>query len=259
MDAVLEPIRKKSLATAVFEQLRDRILHGHIQPGDSLPSERILVERLQVNRGAVREGLKRLEQAGLVAITQGGATSVLDFTKTAGLEILGAMIVGPGGEINTTIARNVIEMRTSLAVQLVQRAAQQKPSDQLDSLHSILVQMENHADEIDVLQQLAMDFWRIVVVHSGSIAYQLALNSLNAVYSKIQVHLRYILADEFQALEDYTTLAKAIENQEEIKAVETTRRIVERGAQAIAGLLDELDESKNSPAPNSEEPSSEHL
>ena len=59
MNSVFKPVKKKSLATAVFEQLRDRILDGDIRPGDNLPSERILVERLQVNRGAVREGLKR--------------------------------------------------------------------------------------------------------------------------------------------------------------------------------------------------------
>ena len=83
MDSTFKPVKKKSLATAVFEQLRDRILQGKLKPGENLPSERILVERLQVNRGAVREGLKRLEQAGLVSITQGGATSVLDFIHSS--------------------------------------------------------------------------------------------------------------------------------------------------------------------------------
>ena len=55
----------------MYEQLRDHIVSGDVAPGASLPSERVLSERLGVNRAAIREGLKRLEQAGLVAIQQG--------------------------------------------------------------------------------------------------------------------------------------------------------------------------------------------
>jgi len=241
MNSVFKPVKKKSLATAVFEQLRDRILHGDIRPGDNLPSERILVERLQVNRGAVREGLKRLEQAGLVSITQGGATSVLDFKKTAGLEILGAMIVGSGGNINTAIARSVIEMRTTLAGQLVNAAAKQTNPDQIETLYAIVDKMKANGDNLELLQQLAMDFWGGVVAHSKSLPHQLAYNSLNAVYSQIQQHLTHILAEELQAIGDYKALVKALEANHQKKATNAAKRILERGANAIESILGELD------------------
>lgn len=240
MEPALKPVKKKSLATAVFEQLRDRILHGDILPGETLPSERILVDRLQVNRGAVREGLKRLEQAGLVSITQGGPTSVLDFKQTAGLEILGAMIVGSQGTINTTIARSVVEMRTTLAGQLVRAAAKQTSPSGITQLKGIVAEMQDNSGDLNRLQQIAMRFWGAVVAHSKSLPHQLAYNSLNTVYSKIQSHLTHILAEEFQAIDDYAALVNAIAKNDELTATTIAQQILERGATAIHSVLDEL-------------------
>ncbi|MBZ0253541.1 MAG: GntR family transcriptional regulator, partial [Candidatus Methylomirabilis sp.] len=57
---MLQAIERKSLSDAVFEQLRARIVAGALAAGETLPSERALCETLQVNRGALREALKRL-------------------------------------------------------------------------------------------------------------------------------------------------------------------------------------------------------
>lgn len=78
---MLKPVRRQSLSDAVFDQLRDRIVSGAMRAGDPLPAERALCEALGVNRGAVREALKRLAQARLVAVQHGGASRVLDFER----------------------------------------------------------------------------------------------------------------------------------------------------------------------------------
>src|SRR3954462_9385936 len=75
-------------SSAVHTRLREQIMSGELSPGDPIPSERTLSDELGVNRHAVREALKRLQQAGLVRIAQGGATRVLDWRTTAGLEVM---------------------------------------------------------------------------------------------------------------------------------------------------------------------------
>src|SRR5918998_4492517 len=72
----------------IYARLRADILAGLYEPGDALPSERRLSEDLQANRHGIREALKRLQQAGLVAISQGGATRVRDWRRHGGLELL---------------------------------------------------------------------------------------------------------------------------------------------------------------------------
>ena len=63
----VQPLRG-SLGEAAFERLRDGIAGGKWAPGERLPSERALAERLAISRPALREAVKRLEGEGLIEI-----------------------------------------------------------------------------------------------------------------------------------------------------------------------------------------------
>src|ERR671923_1825544 len=78
-------------SSQIHARLRGAILGGRYAAGDALPSERRLSEELDTSRHAVREALKRLQQAGLVSISQGGATRVRDWRRHGGLELLLAL------------------------------------------------------------------------------------------------------------------------------------------------------------------------
>lgn len=67
--------------------LRTEVLRGQYRPGERLPSERDLAARFEVNRGAVREALKKLEQLGIADIKPGGVRVVP--IEDATLEVLG--------------------------------------------------------------------------------------------------------------------------------------------------------------------------
>src|SRR5262245_63640403 len=60
----------------IADSLRADILRGRYRPGERLPAERELATRLTVNRGSVREALKKLEQLGLVEIRRGDGAVV---------------------------------------------------------------------------------------------------------------------------------------------------------------------------------------
>ena len=74
---MLKPVARTNLSDQVFDQLRDKILAGEYEPGQRLPSERLLCESLEVNRSSVREALKRLEHVRLISTRQGGGSRVL--------------------------------------------------------------------------------------------------------------------------------------------------------------------------------------
>ena len=50
----------------VFETIEREILEGRLKPGDRLPSETALADQFGVHRSTTREGLRLLEQSGLV-------------------------------------------------------------------------------------------------------------------------------------------------------------------------------------------------
>jgi GntR family transcriptional regulator, transcriptional repressor for pyruvate dehydrogenase complex len=240
---VLEPIEKKSLADAVFEQLRDRIVTGQMEPGSKLPAERALSEQLGVNRGAVREALKRLEQARLISIRQGGSTRVLDFRQTAGTDLLAALLVTSEGGIDTRVARSVMEMRSALAADIARLCARRGGQEIDARLAELVEKMEESARDLPALQQLALEFWSTLVDGSDNVAYRLSINSLVETYKKIQGLLLGPLADELGDLDAYTAIADAVARGDEEDAEFYARDLVRLGERRITELMNALEEA----------------
>lgn len=168
-----------TVSRRVHDSLRQQILEGRLAPGERIPSERFLAEEFGVNRHAVREALKRLEQAGLIRITHGGATRVLDWRDSGGLEVLldlGSDPVDPPAEI----VRSVLEMRASIgidAARLCAGRADEEERNQIEQLGKRAAGLVGSGDD-DRLEQAFAEFWLAIVAGSGNIAYRLALNSL---------------------------------------------------------------------------------
>ncbi len=167
------------ISDRVHAALRADILSGAMAPGDPVPSERKLAEDLGVNRHAVREALKRLEQAGLVTISQGGATRVRDWRDSGGLEIL--LDLPAGIEPPADLARSVLELRASVGVDAARRCAERADAEVLARVEGLAERVAGAigADDQAVDDSYAL-LWREVVMGSGNLAYRLALNSLMA-------------------------------------------------------------------------------
>jgi DNA-binding GntR family transcriptional regulator len=58
---ILPPPARRSLADEVLERLRESILRGQFEPGESLQATR-LAESMAISPGPVRDALRRLEQ-----------------------------------------------------------------------------------------------------------------------------------------------------------------------------------------------------
>ncbi len=232
-----KPVRKKSLADAVFDDLRDRILSGDISPGETLPSERNLADKLDVNRGAVREALKRLEQARLISIRHGGSTRVLDFRQTAGTDLLSSLLVDDAGRLDLEVARSVIEMRSALAPSIARLCAR-RGQTVVDELDDVVEEMQEADDDLDRLQMASLEFWGAMVSASGNIAYELAFNSLRESYTHFAHILTSAMADEFAAIDDYRALRDAIADGDEALTAECALRIIHRGESALTAVID---------------------
>ncbi len=76
----LQPITKTRLSEAAIEQIKKLIVSENLEPGSKLPSERDLVEALNVGRSSVREALRILEIMGLVEVKPGKGAFVKALT-----------------------------------------------------------------------------------------------------------------------------------------------------------------------------------
>ena len=232
----MENIQKISISEQVYTQLRDRILKKVLPVGAELPSERELSETLGVNRGAVREAIKRLQQARLVRVRHGGATQVENFEAEGGLELLPGLMVNTQGQINLEVARGIVALRKALAPVVAGQAAQHGGKALADTLKPVIAEMQT-TSELTRLQQLAFDFWALVVQGSGNVVFKLAFNSMNQTYLAAWNTLTLVMQDEFRDIDTLTQLMQAIEAGEQRRCEVLARQHVELGSRALNSAL----------------------
>ena len=236
----LRPIPRRSLSDAVFEQLRDAIVGGSLPAGAPLPAERVLCESLGVNRGAVREALRKLEQARLVTVRHGGTSQVLDYRRSAGLDLLAALLVRPEGGLDAAAVRGVMEVRTTLAPEIARLAALRRSGPTADALDETVAAMRAARGDAEALQRLGIAFWGLVVEGSGNLAYRLLWNTLRDTYERMLPLLTRVLAEENGDPEAFATLAAAVRRGDCDDARAWAHTLVLRGEEAVSRALDAL-------------------
>lgn len=235
---MFEPIARRSLSQSVYERLRDGIVTGELGSGTKLPSERDLSQALGVNRGAVREALKRLEQARLVSIRQGGAARVLDYRANAGLDLLSELLFA-GGNLDVLAARGVIEMRGVLGPEIARRCAERRSEDQALQLEDVVERLVAEPD-LDGRQALSLEFWGTLVEGSRNVAYRLAYNSLRTSYDTFRGALVEVMSAELRDEEGFRAVARAVRAQDGAAAAEAASGLLGRGAEALESMLELL-------------------
>jgi GntR family transcriptional repressor for pyruvate dehydrogenase complex len=89
---VYKVIRTSRLYEQIVQQIEDSVLNGSLKPGDQLPAERDLAQRLGVSRTAVREAVKALREKGLVEAYSGRGTFITDGTSQAARQSFDLMV-----------------------------------------------------------------------------------------------------------------------------------------------------------------------
>lgn len=193
---------------SVFEQLVDEVLDGELAPGAALPAERQLAEALGVSRPTVREAMQRLAHSGLVEVRQGGSTTVRDFRRTAGLDLLPRLILRKG-HLDRDVLRSILEAREAMGREVAGLAAERTGAELAtvlnDAVEAVAAQSEPVAQQLE-----ALGFWEHVVDAADSIVYRLLFNNLRAVYEPAIVALAQVMAAEVGQAGRYRALAAAI-------------------------------------------------
>jgi len=227
---------RKPVSEQVFSQLRSEILNGELDPGEKLPSERTLTDAFGVNRHAVREALKRLQQAGLVEVSQGGATRVLDLRTSGGLDLLPHLALRPSGRVDPKVLRSALEMRISIGADAARLCARRAVAPLPGCLLRKCVEMEV-TDDLDALTNLDAEFWALVVEGADNIAYRLAFNSLIRSLRANQKPALALIASELLDHGGRRSVAEAIAARDEEAAGRSARDALSGGLEVALGLL----------------------
>ncbi|MEI2806489.1 FadR/GntR family transcriptional regulator [Albidovulum sp.] len=78
-----QKVEPEKLSHSVVRQIEGLILRGILRPGERLPSERDLAERLGVSRPSLREAVAELQEAGLLTTRAGAGIFVAEVLGSA--------------------------------------------------------------------------------------------------------------------------------------------------------------------------------
>lgn len=138
-------------------------LHEYL-PGERLPSERDLCERLSVNRTALRDGLRILELRGLVQVRRGkyGGAFVLPSSPDLALERVRA---------RSEDLRQLLEFRSviePLVTAMAASAITEQELAQLSALHGQERTIIDAAGGVDELRAIDREFHRVIGAATGN-------------------------------------------------------------------------------------------
>lgn len=236
----LQPVSRRSVPEDVFEQILADVLSGEMQPGETLPSERRLAEVLGVSRPAVREALKRVSAAGLVEVRQGDATTVRDFRRHAGLDLLPRLLLR-GGEVDISVVRSILEARLHNGPKVAELAAQRRQPELAALLEEAVANLESETDPVE-RQRHALTFWDHIVDGADSIVFRLMYNTLRATYEPALPALATVMAAEVGRPEAYRDLAAAIAAGESAAAKKAAIDLLEPATAAMLAVITTLEE-----------------
>ncbi|MBT2582509.1 GntR family transcriptional regulator [Planococcus sp. ISL-109] len=77
----------------IVSEMRDMIREQNIRPGDRIPSERELAEKLAVGRSTIREALRSLELLGLIETRRGEGTFLSEPRNHRLVELLSTFVL----------------------------------------------------------------------------------------------------------------------------------------------------------------------
>ncbi|RZU16249.1 DNA-binding FadR family transcriptional regulator [Kribbella rubisoli] len=175
------------LGVSVVAELVDLIVTGRFQEGDLLPPEAPLSEHFGVSRTVLRESVKRLEEKGLVTVSQGRGTQVRapGYWNMLDPVVLSALI---DNDESLGVLDELTVVRASLESAMAGAVAGSHNADELRRLENALTAMRESESETDSFRQADVIFHYAVMEISGN---QLAENIAKHIYKRAVESSRY--------------------------------------------------------------------
>lgn len=203
----------------IIRQIRSLITTGQISPGDRLPSERKLAERLGVGRSHVRDAIRKLEFYGILKTLPQSGTVVSGMGITA-LEGLISDVL----QLENNDFASLIETRVLLETNAAILAAQRRDADDILSLKKALKAYEVKVNKgLPAVEEDLMFHVKIAEASKNSV-----LKSLMLIITPDIVN-NFIKLDVckdgrfYRALEEHKVILEYIIEQQPEKAADAMR------------------------------------
>lgn len=175
----IKPIKNRRTTEIILEQIKNFMIQGHLSPGEKLPTEMELAEKFEVSRTSVREALSALSLTGVLEIRQGEGIFVKRSPSNAIIEPLSFILLLEKDQL-----QNILEVRKALEIETVDLAAQRRNNEDLDSMRSLIEEMENDLPEAKNSEKIDLTFHLALAKASKNPLMDRLMNTVQDIISQ---------------------------------------------------------------------------
>lgn len=180
-----QKIQSEKLSQSIVKQIELLILRGILRPGDRLPSERDLSEKLGVSRPSLRDAVANLQERGLLSSKAGSGIFVADVLGSSFSDALVKLFASHAEAVFDYIA-----FRRDLEGLAAERAAQFGSDTDLKVVNTIFEKMEAAHTKRNAAEEAKLDaeFHLSIVDASHNI---IMLHMMRSMYELLQEGVFY--------------------------------------------------------------------
>lgn len=220
IDTVFHPVLTRKTFEEAVAQVVEAIRDGDLVPGDKLPSERVLSTKMAISRPTLREAIKVLSSAGVVAVEPGPGGGM--FVKS---DFVPTELVRGRMSLRVELLSDVLEARRILEPRVAEAAAVRADENDFAVLARIIRQQREVVGERERLMDLDRRF------HLGI---------AKATRNRVLVAQMKLLFRQLEIVRDMALRGDADEAEWSIEIHEQTRSaIMSRDLQSVAKVMNE--------------------
>ena len=166
---------EKNLPSKISEDIIALILEEKLQPGDRLPNESILCDRLNAGRSSIREAMKLLASRNIVTIRQGSGTYV---ASTPGMveDPLGFTFIVD----KKKLVQDLLEVRILLEPSIASMAAVHADDEDIKKITALCDEVENLLNEKKDHTQKEIEFHNAIAMSSKKVVIPRLIPVINS-------------------------------------------------------------------------------
>ena len=238
-----EEIHSEKLSAAVVRQVEKLILRGILRPGERLPSERELSERMNVSRPSLRDAVAELQERGLLDSRPGSGIFVAEVLGSAFSEALVALFASHEEAVFDYLA-----FRRDMEGLAAERAARLGSDTDLKVVAAIFAKMEAAHAKRDPGDEAELD----AAFHMGIIEASHNVVMLHMMRSMYDLLKKGVFYNRRMMFRNKTTRSMLLDQHREINDAlqarnpAAARAAVEKHLSFVeAALQDQLKAEKN--------------
>ena len=166
-DRIFSEVRDSRLHDEVARQIARQIVRSTFPIGGSLPAEAELIAQFGVSRAVIREGLRRLEEAGMIVIRHGRRTIVAPEDEWDVLDRLVLTSYREEGRLGP-LMRDSLRVRHMLEPTMAAEAAERGDPALLAALEWSLVRQDGLLDRPDEFLEEDIAFHQLLATATGN-------------------------------------------------------------------------------------------